>query len=324
MSSEEGLQKRQFNFPLFCGLWLPAKPGEEDAGRQLLVLGGGGGAGAHGVLNRLVLAAWDATTATLLPELAGEETGEDAAQAAAVHPQGAVLVVAFATGAPLRRYDVRSGPSPRLLSGAALPAGLQGWGEQRALAFNESGDRLALGGQDGAVRVVEWPSGRVSVQLPEAHTADVRSLAFSADGRFLASTSRSAACPVWDLHRDGEQAATLTVPQGCTISAVRFSRVGPLVAPSGALLACASAEGAIAVLAAPHLAPLLRVRRAHPLFITGLDFSPDSSALLSISADSSARVTDLRHVAHGSAWWDLLLALLVALLAVALAAFLQR
>lgn len=67
--------------------------------------------------------------------------------------------------------------------------------------------------QDGAVRVVEWPSGRVRVQLREAHAADVRSLAFSADGRFLASTSRSAVCPVWDLHRDGEQAAALTVPQ---------------------------------------------------------------------------------------------------------------
>lgn len=104
--------------------------------------------------------------------------------------------------------------------------------------------------------------------------------------------------------------------QGCTISAVCFSRAGPLLAylavqraghawlhvwaaapswacrrrrrvhsaplsalalsPSGTLLACASAEGAIAVLAAPHLAPLLRVRRAHPLFITGLDFAPDS------------------------------------------------
>lgn len=64
-----------------------------------------------------------------------------------MHPQGTALVVAFSTGPPLRHYEVRSGVSPRLLPGAALPAGLQGWGEQRALAFSGSGDLLALGGQ---------------------------------------------------------------------------------------------------------------------------------------------------------------------------------
>lgn len=48
------------------------------------------------------------------------------------------------------------------------------------------------------------------------------------------------------------------------------------LSPNGALLATASAEGDVLVLGAAQLELKLRVRRAHHLFITGLDFAPDS------------------------------------------------
>jgi WD40 repeat protein len=53
--------------------------------------------------------------------------------------------------------------------------------------------------QDGALRVFGWPALQPLLHVPAAHADAVRSLDFSADGRFLACTSRSRRCPVWEL-----------------------------------------------------------------------------------------------------------------------------
>ena len=49
--------------------------------------------------------------------------------------------------------------------------------------------------------------------------------------------------------------------------------------------------GDIGIFTAAKLAPLRRVRQAHMVFVTALTFAPDESALLTVSADASARAT---------------------------------
>ena len=49
--------------------------------------------------------------------------------------------------------------------------------------------------------------------------------------------------------------------------------------------------GDIGIFSAITLVPLRRVRQAHMVFVTALTFAPDESALLTVSADASARAT---------------------------------
>ena len=49
--------------------------------------------------------------------------------------------------------------------------------------------------------------------------------------------------------------------------------------------------GDVGIFSAAKLTPLRRVRQAHMVFVTALVFAPDESALLTVSADASARAT---------------------------------
>lgn len=49
--------------------------------------------------------------------------------------------------------------------------------------------------------------------------------------------------------------------------------------------------GDIGIFSGLKLTPLRRVRQAHMVFVTALAFAPDESALLTASADASARLT---------------------------------
>lgn len=69
------------------------------------------------------------------------------------------------------------------------------------------------------------------------------------------------------------------------------------------------------MLATGNLRPVSRVRGAHLVFVTAVTFSAESSALLSVSGDASARVTIARP-ASGNAQFLLLLAIFVAIVAV--------
>ena len=81
---------------------------------------------------------------------------------------------------------------------------------------------------------------------------------------------------------------------------------------------CASwPAGEVALFSAERLAPLARVRAAHMVFVTAVAFSADEHALLSVSADASARATPLPRAA-GFLTLLRMLALLLLLLAAAL------
>jgi RNA polymerase sigma factor (sigma-70 family) len=127
------------------------------------------------------------------------------AQLSAFSPDGRTLAVACSpvTSAkcslhvwPLFKDD--SGKSvPGLRAGPArviaeeLPAG------PRALAFSPDGRTLAVPGEGNSVRLLETASGKDRIRF-SGHVGEVWSLAFSADGRRVASGSLDTTILVWD------------------------------------------------------------------------------------------------------------------------------
>ncbi|GBG61213.1 hypothetical protein CBR_g19746 [Chara braunii] len=71
------------------------------------------------------------------------------------------------------------------------------------------------------------------------------------------------------------------------------------VSGNGAWLAGGSCEGELIVVDAESLAVRWRDRKAHMVFVTAMEFSADSSVVLSVSADSIARCTEIRREGGG-------------------------
>jgi len=141
-------------------------------------------------------------------------------------------------------------------------ATFQGPEDPTALAWHPRSRQLAVAGQDGAVRLLEPRSGRM-LRVLQGHEAAVTGLAFTPDGRFLASASRDRTVRTWDL-RGHDTPRPLAHPDAV---------LGVCLAASGTLLLSAGGdrlarvwhldwdpepEALTAVTTAPSLAPTLR------------------------------------------------------------------
>lgn len=106
------------------------------------------------------------------------------------------------------------------------------------------------------------------------------------------------------------------------------------VSGNGTFLGVGTAEGDISVFIAWNLVPLTTLKGVHNIFVTGLEFVPDSPlvndqlhfefALLSISADNACKVTTLKRRSEYSLWWipvGFLVLLYLTVLALAYAGF---
>lgn len=69
-----------------------------------------------------------------------------------------------------------------------------------AVAYSAKGDRIATGSGNGVVRVWDAKTGELLLRVDDGkhNSARINHVAFSADGRYLSSSSRTVAC-VWDL-----------------------------------------------------------------------------------------------------------------------------
>ena len=159
-----------------------------------------------------------------------------------------------------------------------------------SIAVSPDGSTLAVGGDAHTVKVFDLASRQHKVTLNGPNQA-VKSLAFSPDGKLLASAAGTNVT-LWDTTTWADRAQIQHHPE---VVCVRFS-------PDGKLLAIADGESEL-----PHYKLLptaiilwdvaardeVRWLRGHTNTIWALAFSPDGKTLASGSADQTVKFWDI-------------------------------
>ncbi|KAM3301458.1 SEC12-like protein 2 [Capsicum chacoense] len=340
----------------------PATDDDKDDGvekssssESYVVLAGGGGEGNSGIRNALIVAQFHFVSNVLSDEpVARLGTGGDLPYRMAVHPGGDGLICSLPKSCRWFDWDIQRSENRALglKSSERVLEPLEDVGQQLALAFNNDGSLLAVGGEEGKLRVYKWPSMENILDQANAH-ASVKDLDFSPDGKFLASVG-SGPCRIWDVSKstsvaslmkendeifgycrfspsnDENQVLYITTmrDQGGSISKwntttwkrIKSKRVvrDPICAfnlsPNGKLLAIGTIEGDVLIVSSNNLQVQNVVKKAHLGLVTTLKFSEDSRALLSASMDSRVRVTVIKEEKKsGQNLWIVILVLLIAI-----------
>jgi eukaryotic-like serine/threonine-protein kinase len=207
---------------------------------------------------------WDVTTGTLAAEMRGHTSK---VLHVAFRSDGARLLTASADGT-VRQWDVTNGREVQ-------PPYERHTGEVLAAIFSPDGRLIASAGSDRVVRI--WQAaGRSEVAVLHGHARDVTELAFSADGRRLASASRGdypwqgdGSTRLWEV----DPAAGLRVLRGHT------TYVYPVAcSPDGRWIASGSWDKTVLLWDAQTGETCAKLR--HPGIVFTLAFGPDSSWLV--------------------------------------------
>jgi WD40 repeat protein len=197
----------------------------------------------------------------------------------------------YALAAQWRRQREGAGGAPWVESLLPLRGALDGvdavlWHDAQVLcaAFDPSGTRLATGSwADGHnVRVWDVATAR-SLQVMAGHEGEVRAIAWSADGKRLATGSRAHDARIWDA-QTGAQLHAFTGQEG-RVTSVAFS-------PDGTLLAVGNL-GWVSHLYDVASGTKVRTLQGHEQSVLSVAFHPSGRWLASGASNNTVRVWDV-------------------------------
>ncbi len=214
----------------------------------------------------------------------------NAVYAVAFSPDGRYLATASGDGTA-GIWETHSGRQIACLTGGKSHfVCLNHNGPVYAVAASPDGRHLATGSQDGTARL--WKSmndqkrgekttvkSQLEASLP--HRAYVSAVAFSADGRYLATASADHTAAIWQLP-DGNLTALL--PHKEEVVDVVFS-------PDNRYLATASSDHTAGVW--ETASGQNRFRLEHKGAVTAVAFSPDGMHLATVSEDCTAKIWEM-------------------------------
>jgi WD40 repeat protein len=157
----------------------------------------------------------------------------------------------------------------------------------RCAAFSADNQRLAVGGEDGAIHCFTADTALPTETVAD-HTAVVRGLAFTADARLISVSSDKRALVFnagtkWQLERTIGQADAFTD----RVLALGFSPDGSLLATGGGLPA---RGGELKIWKVADGSLIREIQNAHTDTIFSVRFSPDGQHLASAGADRQIKV----------------------------------
>ena len=197
-------------------------------------------------------------------------------------------VAAWSMDGDIWIFDVDSGDRVQTLKGQRNKWGM-------ALAWSPDGKILAAA--RSVISLWDVESGK-TVRTLEGHLDFVRALAFSAEGKRLASASMDKCVKVWNL-AEGKESLALK-PEGFAFYAdgewvtepIQLPATAAAFSADGKLLATAGADRIVHVWDA-ETGTLRKEFKGHHNAVTAVAFSPDGSRLISSSLDHTIRVWKL-------------------------------